>query len=637
MTFHFRLLAAMMIGLLADGVAYAQSTNFSVSTQAGFDDAMQNASAGDSIIWESGSYQDIFMDIDKDGVIVTAEKSGGVSVTGASKVEIPADDVTLSGIQFLSGDIGTDHVIQIDGSDVLVTQINIKDYTSYKYLIIDELSQRVIVSYSNFENRLNLDDQNILSILVDENTPGYHKVQYCSFKNFDGTGNDMGIEPIRIGVSTQAEYESRSIVEYCYFTNCDGDGELISNKAAQNVFRYNTFENNTKAELVLRHGDQGVVYGNFFINNMGGVRVREGQNHFIYNNYFEGLDKRSIYLQNEESDPLENIHIYFNTIVNSAAVLLGGEGSFEPKGVVFANNLFAQPTESLFEDATGNETWIANLTEGTLGITRPDGLTEVDLELETNSEGYLQIGSGSAAIDEGASEYPAIPTIEGLDIDEDILLDLMRQTRPTDAATKDVGAFEYSADGVVKPHVNESNTGPIYLSDQEFFTLSTTVVGSGEINLNPPSGFYASGTSVIATAVIVNGSQFTGWSGDLSGTTNPQTITIDGNMDITANFTEVLNIDNEINGKGWRIFPNPSQHKLNVDIRTNQASKIQLELLTITGQQTGIGLQDSFVVGDHSIQLDISDLSKGIYVVSIKQFGFDDRLIHSERQNLIKQ
>ncbi|MEP2026583.1 chondroitinase-B domain-containing protein, partial [Reichenbachiella sp.] len=619
------------------GVAYAQSTNFSVSTQAGFDDAMQNASAGDSIIWESGSYQDIFMDIDKDGVIVTAEKSGGVSVTGASKVEIPADDVTLSGIQFLSGDIGTDHVIQIDGSDVLVTQINIKDYTSYKYLIIDELSQRVIVSYSNFENRLNLDDQNILSILVDENTPGYHKVQYCSFKNFDGTGNDMGIEPIRIGVSTQAEYESRSIVEYCYFTNCDGDGELISNKAAQNVFRYNTFENNTKAELVLRHGDQGVVYGNFFINNMGGVRVREGQNHFIYNNYFEGLDKRSIYLQNEESDPLENIHIYFNTIVNSAAVLLGGEGSFEPKGVVFANNLFAQPTESLFEDATGNETWIANLTEGTLGITRPDGLTEVDLELETNSEGYLQIGSGSAAIDEGASEYPAIPTIEGLDIDEDILLDLMRQTRPTDAATKDVGAFEYSADGVVKPHVNESNTGPIYLSDQEFFTLSTTVVGSGEINLNPPSGFYASGTSVIATAVIVNGSQFTGWSGDLSGTTNPQTITIDGNMDITANFTEVLNIDNEINGKGWRIFPNPSQHKLNVDIRTNQASKIQLELLTITGQQTGIGLQDSFVVGDHSIQLDISDLSKGIYVVSIKQFGFDDRLIHSERQNLIKQ
>ena len=98
-------------------------------------------------------------------------------------------------------------------------------------------------------------------------------------------------------------------------------------RPAQNVIRYNTFENNSKAELVLRHGSEAIVYGNFFLNNMGGVRVREGQGHFIYNNYFSDLRTRAIYLQNEDSDPLDQISILYNTIVNSAEVRLGGTGA----------------------------------------------------------------------------------------------------------------------------------------------------------------------------------------------------------------------------------------------------------------------------------------------------------------------
>jgi len=152
--------------------------------------------------------------------------------------------------------IGTLDVVRIYGSDVLITQINIQNYTSYKYLRVYEESRRTTISYCNFENRLNLDDQNILSILVDDE-PGYHKIQYCSFKNFDGLGADQGIEPIRIGVSSQGDLDSRTLVEYCYFTRCNGDGEIISHKSRQNVYRYNTFENNPYSELVLRHGDEG--------------------------------------------------------------------------------------------------------------------------------------------------------------------------------------------------------------------------------------------------------------------------------------------------------------------------------------------------------------------------------------------
>ncbi|MEQ8714875.1 MAG: chondroitinase-B domain-containing protein [Cyclobacteriaceae bacterium] len=463
-------------------LALAQ-TRYNVSSQAEFDNAHDQANPHDTIVWVSGTYADIFMDITVDGLTIWPSTNGSVIFNGASKVEIHSDDILFSGFQYVGGDIGDDHVIRIWGSNVLITQINIQDYTSYKYLIIDEDSRRTTVSYSNFENRLNLDDQNILSILVDDE-PGYHKVQYCSFKNFEGTGNDLGIEPVRIGVSTQAHLNSRSTVEYCYFTNCDGDGEMISNKAAQNVIRYNTFVDNSKAELVLRHGDDAIVYGNFFINNMGGVRVREGSGHYIYNNYFEGLDRRAIYLQNDPSDPLSDIHIYHNTIINSQEFILGGDGSNPPLNVTIANNIFSDPQDDLFEDATGNETWISNMYFGSLGISQTEGLVNADPLLAVNDMGYYQLDTESPATNAAEGGYPDIPLFEGMDYDSELALDLMKQMRPTVITSRTIGASEPSAIRV-HPHATEENTGPDYFRESEVITSVSDVVRASVIYPNP--------------------------------------------------------------------------------------------------------------------------------------------------------
>ena len=50
---------------------------------------------------------------------------------------------------------------------------------------------------------------------------------------------------------------------------------------------------------------------------------------------------------------------------------------------------------------------------------------------------------------------------------------------------------------------------------------------------------YASGTVVMLTAVPATGYQFTGWSGDLTGTMNPATITMNSAKTVTANFTAI--------------------------------------------------------------------------------------------------
>jgi uncharacterized repeat protein (TIGR02543 family) len=70
------------------------------------------------------------------------------------------------------------------------------------------------------------------------------------------------------------------------------------------------------------------------------------------------------------------------------------------------------------------------------------------------------------------------------------------------------------------------------------YTLSVNTIGSGNVTLNPSGGTYNDGQVVTLTATPAAGFQFSGWSGHLSGSTNPATITMNGNKTVTAIFTE---------------------------------------------------------------------------------------------------
>jgi len=70
-------------------------------------------------------------------------------------------------------------------------------------------------------------------------------------------------------------------------------------------------------------------------------------------------------------------------------------------------------------------------------------------------------------------------------------------------------------------------------------TLVATVTGGGSIALSPPGGIYNRGTVVTVTAVDGPGWAFDAFSGDLTGSVNPQTITMDGNRAVNATFTAV--------------------------------------------------------------------------------------------------
>jgi len=71
------------------------------------------------------------------------------------------------------------------------------------------------------------------------------------------------------------------------------------------------------------------------------------------------------------------------------------------------------------------------------------------------------------------------------------------------------------------------------------YTLTTTMsgTGSGDINRNNPGPAYHYNDVVQLTAVPDAGSEFTQWTGAITGITNPDNVTITGNMTVDAEFT----------------------------------------------------------------------------------------------------
>ena len=85
---------------------------------------------------------------------------------------------------------------------------------------------------------------------------------------------------------------------------------------------------------------------------------------------------------------------------------------------------------------------------------------------------------------------------------------------------------------------------------QNLYTLTTSANPVGTGSVSPMGGSYPSGTSVIVTATAATGWRFISWSGsnDLtSTTTNPTTITMNGNETVTATFTQITTTSQIIN------------------------------------------------------------------------------------------
>ena len=477
-----------LAGLLA--LTEVSAATINVSTIATMQSAINSAAAGDIIVLADGTYLNNTITIVTSGITVRSATPGGVFLNGTETITIPGNNVTFSGFQFTSGSI-SGNVITVSGISNLLTQLNFNGYSAQKYINLQ--GQRNVLSYCNFKNKpTSAPIGNLVHIALTAGIPGYHKIQYNSFQDMPGAGGDNGNECIRIENGAQSTFVSRSVIEFNYFNNTGlGDSEVISVKCRENVLRYNTMTNNLKGAFTFRNGDTNVAYGNFFINS-GGIRVKEANTIFCYNNYFERCGDANVTAPVKYifvSPNLKNINFIHNTFIDGTSIELDSGAT----GNTWANNIFKKTTGNIFTGSPSGIFWAGNIYQGTLGISIPSGMTSVDPQLVLNSAGYYGLASSSPAIDAASASYPAIPDIVNVDDDATLTMDISGQARAASAILKDVGCDEYGVNGTLNRPLALSDVGPSYLGGPSGNTLAAPT-------FNPVAGTFTSAQSVMISS-----------------------------------------------------------------------------------------------------------------------------------------
>jgi hypothetical protein len=178
-------------------------------------------------------------------------------------------------------------------------------------------------------------------------------------------------------------------------------------------------------------------------------------------------------------------------------------------GAFYVDNVYAEEVIPV--------TWTITATAGTGGIIDP---------------------SGDVVVADGADQAFTITPDAGYHI-LDVLVDL-----------SSVGAVDfYEFTGVVADHTIDASF------ELDEYTLTVNTVGSGSVAKDPDQASYHYGDVVQLTATADPGWKFTGWSGDLSGSVNPEFITMDEGKTVTATFAETTWTITATAGTGGIIDP----------------------------------------------------------------------------------
>jgi poly(beta-D-mannuronate) lyase len=342
-TLKYRLQAILLFAILTITVTYAKSVKVNSLTQ--YNIVVKTLAPGDSIVLANGVWKDtqlVFKGKGEKGkfIYLTVETPGKVTLEGESSLELSGEWLYISDLIFVNG--------HSPGKTVISFRTSSKDYAYNCILtncVIDRYNQKSqskadhwvgiwgkknTVKYCYFGGKTNEGT----TLVIWPNDSNSINNGHLVYRNYFGFRPPLGVnggESIRIGTSDVCNNVSASIVEGNYFERCNGESEIISNKSGENKFINNTFFE-CEGNLVLRHGNNGVVSGNWFVGNgkknTGGVRIiNEG--HQIFNNIFyklTGVDFRSAL-------------VIMNAIPNSPP-----SGYAPVKNVVVANNTFVDCT-----------------------------------------------------------------------------------------------------------------------------------------------------------------------------------------------------------------------------------------------------------------------------------------------------
>ena len=435
-----------------------QATEYVVGTTYEFEIAIAKVKAGDFIIWKDGLYSDVKIDFSplsngtsEKPIVLKAQTAGKVTFSGSSQLFISGNYLIVEGLLF-EGNCTLEtnqNVINFKSKDkktnneanhCRLTNCAIINYSSTEESDKKNYYVNLIGSYNEvdnctFEGKLNAGPTLVIEYKQENGyVPGsdvapssFHHIHhnYFGYRTYSSNGG----EQIRVGTSTTSFSHGFNIVEYNYFEDERIEAEIISNKSWDNIYRFNTFFGNDGA-MVIRHGQNCFVYGNYFNgksgrNRSGGIRVIN-PNNTIFNNYLENIEggkgnsKFPISIMDGlEGSPLngyypaDNAIVAYNIVVNSygPAIKLGVVNKdvktpkVAPKNIVLVGNTIINSigdNDSPFELSDLNATFESKANFYTNGNTNDLGFSLVNIkELYLQDEIYkVKTTTDTTVIDE---------------------------------------------------------------------------------------------------------------------------------------------------------------------------------------------------------------------------------------------
>ena len=153
------------------------------------------------------------------------------------------------------------------------------------------------------------------------------------------------------------------------------------------------------------------------------------------------------------------------------------------------------------------------------------------------------------------------------------------------------------------------------------YALTVAPPVNGTVTKNPDQATYAFNVSVTLTATPAAGYTFASWSGDLTGSTNPAPITMDGNRAVTATFTALPAYTLMASaGTGGTITPNTPQTVLqggNKSFSITQNAGYHIADVSVDGVSQGIVSSYTFsnVTSNHTISARFQQEKKQTVIV----------------------
>ncbi|MEP3837840.1 MAG: chondroitinase-B domain-containing protein [Algibacter sp.] len=388
-----------------------------------FNDAVKNASPGDVITLANGIWNNAELVFEgkgtaEDPITLTVEEKGKVTLEGNSNLQLAGEHLNVEGLVFKNGFTPTNAVISFRknreemANNCRLTECVIDNYNNPERQVQDYwitiYGKNNRIDHNHIVGKKNLGVTMIVGLDTKESRANNHQIDHNYFGPRPTYGNNGG-ETLRIGTSHHALENSNTLVESNYFDRTNGEHEIISNKACQNTFKYNTFFECT-GTLTMRHGNETLVDGNVFIGNnkpsTGGVRIIN-ETQTVINNYHIGLTgyrfRGAFVMMNGVPNsppnryvPVIDSKLNNNTFINCEHIQLCAgsdeERSQAPRTSEISGNIFYNENKkdifTVYDDISGI-TFKDNLLGSNGETSIKEGFENVDITLVKNEQGFL--------------------------------------------------------------------------------------------------------------------------------------------------------------------------------------------------------------------------------------------------------